>query len=233
MSGQLILVPTPISDEWPLETTALELIKKDCLDQEVIICVEEHKVARGRWLKWGLPRECIERFVLFNEHTQDKIQPQLLRELKLGKRIFLLSDCGLPAFCDPGQKLVDACHRHHIKVSSTPFPNSVALALALSGFSHQSFIFCGFAPLKDPERGEWLKKYLRSPETLILMDTPYRLHRLLKELEGLNCVREIFLGLDLNSSQELLLRSKVGELLKKITAADKREFVMVVGSQAG
>ena len=157
MSG-LILVPTPIHDELPLEPVALKMLQEDCLKEDVILLVEEHKIGRQRWLRWGLPREAIEKFILFNEHSQEKLQSELIKSMKQQKKIYLLSDCGLPAFCDPGQLLVDACHKNKVKVTSTPFPNSIALALALSGFSHSSFVFSGFVPVKQPDRGVWMKK---------------------------------------------------------------------------
>jgi 16S rRNA (cytidine1402-2'-O)-methyltransferase len=69
--SELILVPTPLTDELPLETVALEILRRDCLKSDVILLVEEHKVARNRWLKWGLPREAIEKFELYNEHTSE------------------------------------------------------------------------------------------------------------------------------------------------------------------
>src|SRR4051812_39004002 len=107
MMGQLILVPTPIQEDHPLESVAKDLLLADALKESVLILVEEHKIGRQRWLKWGLPREAIEKFILFNEHTQEKIQSEIIKEIKGGKRAYLLSDCGLPAFCDPGQMLVD------------------------------------------------------------------------------------------------------------------------------
>lgn len=232
MMGELVLVPTPIQEDHPLETVAHERLQSDALKENIIICVEEHKVGRQRWLKWGLPREAIDKFVLFNEHTQEKIQGELIRELKSGKTIYLLSDCGLPAFCDPGQLLVDACHRNKIRVTATPYPNSISLALALSGFSHQSFIFSGFIPIKEPERSDWMKKELKRPETLIWMETPYRLKKLLEELDKSKLEREIFLGCDLGGSQELLLRGSASVLLKKLEGQDKREFVLIIAPKA-
>ena len=61
----LILIPTPLQDDHPLEPIALEKLKADCLDENTILLVEEHKVGRQRWLKWGLPREAIEKFQLY------------------------------------------------------------------------------------------------------------------------------------------------------------------------
>jgi len=226
--SKLILVPTPIQESHPLETTALELLKGDALKENVLILVEEHKVARQRWLKWGLPREAIEKFILFNEHTQEKIQKEIIAEIKSGKTVYLLSDCGLPAFCDPGQALVDAAHTHKIKVTSTPFPNSIALAIALSGFSHKSFIFSGFVPVKEPERLNWMKKELKRPETLIWMETPYRLVKLLEEMDSIIANRLIFLGCDLGAPNEQLMRGRPLDLIKSIGENTKREFVMVI-----
>ena len=98
--SELILVPTPIQEELPLEPVAQARLLEDALKPDVMILVEEHKIGRQRWLKWGLPREAIEKFVLFNEHTQEKIQSDIIKELSNGKRVYLLSDCGLPAFED-------------------------------------------------------------------------------------------------------------------------------------
>ena len=225
---QLILVPTPIQDDHPLESMAREKLLADAMKEDVLILVEEHKIGRQRWLKWGLPREAIEKFILFNEHTQEKIQNDILKEITSGKTAYLLSDCGLPAFCDPGQKLVDACHKQGLKVTATPFPNSIALALALSGFSHQSFVFSGFIPVKEPERSAWVKKELSRRETQIWMETPYRLKKLLEELEKTKMTREVFLGCDLGGSNELLIRGPLSHVLKKVGENDKREFVLII-----
>lgn len=228
---ELILVPTPIQDDTPLEGVAKEKLLADCLKDDVLILVEEHKVARRKWLLWGLPREAIEKFILFNEHTQEKLRGEILSELKSGKTAYLMSDGGLPAFCDPGQRLVDACHKQRIKVTATPFPNSIALAISLSGFPHDQFVFSGFVPVKEPDRQNWIKKELRRPETMVWMETPYRLQKILEELKSLSLAREIFLAMDLGGETELLLRGEVGALLGSLKGPTKREFVLVISPQ--
>jgi 16S rRNA (cytidine1402-2'-O)-methyltransferase len=215
MNG-LILVPTPIQEDHPLETVAKELLLADCMKEDVLVLV---------------PREAIEKFILFNEHSQEKIQNDIIKELKNNKKVYLLSDCGLPAFCDPGQLLVDACHRQKIKVTATPYPNSISLAVALSGFSHSRFIFSGFVPVKEPERTDWMKKEFKSPETLIWMETPYRLKKLLEEMGKLALDREIFLGCDLGGKDEALFRGSVQSVLKSVGEQDKREFVLVIATR--
>ncbi len=229
MSGVLTLVPTPIDNESQLSVEAKKILLQAVKNEDLIL-VEEPKAARRRWLKYGLPREAIESFVYYNEHTRQSQIPDLLKLLGQGKNLFLMSDCGLPAFCDPGQMLVDKCHEKGIKVSSTPFCNSVVLAMALSGFSHQRFVFEGFIPVRHKERTLALKRILKSSDISVLMDTPYRLEKLLQELKDLNCSKKVFLAMDLNKAEETLIRGSLTHILKNLKDF-KREFILILGPQ--
>jgi len=227
----LTLIPTPLQDDLPLETIALEKLKLRSLDEKTILLVEEHKVARNRWLRWGLPREAIEKFILYNEHTQVSLIPDIIKKLKSGSQAFLMSDCGLPAFCDPGQKLVEACHLAQLPVTATPFPNSISLALALSGFESSTFEFSGFIPHKSPEREQWLKAHLKKTTLQIWMDTPYRLKKLLAELEALKIEREICFALNLGAKDEMIVRGKWPRVFQKLQAIEKAEFILLIASR--
>ncbi|MGZ3788529.1 MAG: SAM-dependent methyltransferase [Bacteriovorax sp.] len=229
-SGTLTLIPTPLSEEGVLEPVAFALLKKAALTEmdSSLFAIEDLKPGRRRWLHFGLPREAVESFVLYNEHTAEVVSKELLQELKRGKNVFLMSDGGLPAFYDPGIELVRMCHQHHIKVTSTPFCNSVVLALALSGFSHKKFWFEGFLPLDSGERALVIKKLIQAKHTSILMDTPYRLKRVLEEMrEAWNGHKKLFLAMDLNSESEELLLGGPSELLSSI-GDFKREFILVL-----
>lgn len=230
----LTLIPTPLDDQAMLEPEALTLLKNVALDEQVLLLVEEHKVARNKWLKWGLPRESIERFVLFNEHSAEKLESELVKEFKNGKRAVLMSDGGLPAFCDPGQKLIDRLHREGLTVTCTPFANSVALAIALCGFEHRQFVFQGFLPQKDPSRSVALKNVWGERRTQVLMETPYRRQKFLEELRETRpqnqINRNVFIALELGRSTECLYRGTVEHLLGKTRELDKLEFVLVIDS---
>ena len=233
-SGILTLIPTPLSETGVLEPVAFELLTKAALPEErnnSIFVIEDLKPGRRRWLQFKLPRECVDSFVLYNEHTASVVAFELLGFLQSGKNVFLMSDGGLPAFYDPGVELVKLCHQNHIRVTSTPFCNSVVLALALSGFNHKKFWFEGFLPLDGTERINVIKKLLSEKHTSILMDTPYRLKRVLEELVeswGSNTTsKKIFVALDLNSETEELRLGSPRELLSSIKDF-KREFVLVI-----
>jgi len=225
--GKLILVPTPIDDESPLELVAKGLLEQAVINRD-IICVEDEKPGRRRWLRFGLDREAIKDFVLYNEHTHKTEAINLLKAMKKGKTVYLMSDCGLPAFCDPGQNLVEMCHNSGITVTSTPFANSISLAVALSGFPHNRFVFEGFIPIKSELRMKEMKRIMNSKAMSILMDTPYRMTRILEEMAKFNSSREIFIGIELNGAEETLLRGTVESVLEKVRD-QKKEYVIVVG----
>ncbi|MCT4641322.1 MAG: hypothetical protein N4A33_03425 [Bacteriovoracaceae bacterium] len=223
----LILVPTPIDDTSELPVSTVEFIKNK-INEGALICVEEVKEGRRRWLRFGLPREAIEDFILYNEHTRDKLNEQLISSLKKKKDILLMSDCGLPAFCDPGASLVDLCHQRNIKVTSTPFYNSIALSIALSGYDHSRFIFEGFVPVKTEARMSFLKRVLKQNDVSVIMDTPYRMKSLLEDMNKVNPDRLICLLINLNKEDEYIIRDSVKSVNKKIEKA-KKEFIIVIG----
>jgi 16S rRNA (cytidine1402-2'-O)-methyltransferase len=231
--GTLTLIPTPISEKGELDQQSFQILSEAVtknLENSVFV-VEDAKPGRQRWIHFKLPREVIDLFVLYNEHTKQTALNSLLGELKLGKNVYLMSDGGLPAFCDPGRELVYACHKNQIRVTSAPFFNSVILALALSGLPHERFIFEGFLPKDSSERTKVLKQVLTRTETSILMDTPYRLKRLLEEFRDVwgasKHKKEIFLALSLGEESETLLLGNPDHLLQKLVEL-KQEFVMVV-----
>jgi 16S rRNA (cytidine1402-2'-O)-methyltransferase len=231
--GKLVLVPTPISESGSLEPVAFEMLNKAATTHidNSIFAIEDLKPGRKRWLEFGLPRSVVEHFVLYNEHTAEKISHELLDKLKQGYTVYLMSDGGLPAFYDPGIELVRLCHQNNIKVTSTPFCNSIALAVALSGFNHKKFWFEGFLPLDKDERKNVLEKCFGNQHMSIIMDTPYRLKRLLEEIaevskDGRN-KKKLFLAMDLNSTSEELLIGHALELIARIKDF-KREFILLI-----
>jgi 16S rRNA (cytidine1402-2'-O)-methyltransferase len=223
--GKLILVPTPIDEISKLNPESFSLLLQESMKDETVIVVEDLKPARKRWLNFGLPREAIEKFVQLNEHNFKASTDELIKALKQGKNVYIMSDGGLPAFCDPGRELVYQCHKNKIKVTSMPFFNSVILALALSGLNHQEFHFQGFLPLDTDQRKKIFQSFVNNKVTTIVMDTPYRLKRLLEELSFIK--KEIFLALDLNAPTEELLLMPANDILLKLNDF-KREFVLII-----
>jgi 16S rRNA (cytidine1402-2'-O)-methyltransferase len=224
--GKLILVPTPIDDQNLLDTKAKETILRACENPQNIFCVEEEREGRRRWLRFGLPREKVQDLLCYNEHTAENLNSDLIKKLKAGSDVYLMSDAGLPAFCDPGQELVNLCHENKIAVDATPFSNSLLLAIMLSGFKAEPFYFQGFLPKEDAPRLQTLKELLSKKHLVAMMETPYRYKKLLSELMSLNCSRLVFIGIDLNMESQLLYRGP----LKSAPAEIKAPFILLLAN---
>ena len=227
-SGTLTLIPTPIALDLPLEPVALQLLLTATQNhpEQSVFVVEDPKPGRTLWLRSGLPREFVENFSYLNEHNAKESTQKLLQELRAGKNVFLMSDGGLPAFCDPGTELVDYCHREKIALKLTPFPHSVGGALALSGYQLNRYHFFGFLPKEVNDRKNAWREILSFKEPKVIMDTAYRLKRAVEEAQEAN-VREIFLCADLNGPSEIIFRGSPKELLSRENLA-KLPFIMII-----
>lgn len=225
-SGVLTLIPTPLNPEHPIHSSNLEIIKES-LDCNSLILIEDAKATRKRWTtSWGLDRCHISSLIEFNEHTQDSLLSEVLNKLKSGANVLLLSDEGLPAFCDPGTELVNQCHQRNIKVTAGIFENSLILALALSGFDSRSFIFSGFPPRDKEKRKLFFNRFVSEKKCAALMDTAYRLERVLSEIDELDPNGIYCVASELNRPGELVLRGKP-KVLRKSFAGSKKDFILV------
>lgn len=225
--GILTLIPTPIAPNLTLEPYAFALLKEACEHdaEKSVIVVEDPKPGRTLWLRSGLSRDWVEKFFYLNEHNAKESTLTLFKLLKSGKNVFLMSDGGLPAFCDPGTELVDLCHKENIAVKMTPFPHSVGAALALSGYPVNRYQFFGFLPKEQSDRQKVWKEMISAKGPKVFMDTAYRLKRSLEEADE-NQVREVFVAADLNGEKELIFRGKPKVLLNRENL-EKLPFVMI------
>lgn len=214
----LTLVSTPIGHPKDISLRALEFLKA----ADVIVGEEE------RELQKFLKINSIEakRTELLNEHSDQK-QVENLTKLCKELKVALISDCGTPAFCDPGADLVQRCHQQKISVTAIPGASSVMMALSLCGFEIKQFVFAGFPPQKSEERQIFLKELSRENRTTVLMDTPYRLSKLVGELSDLMPERQAFLGCDLTQRSEKLFLARLQDLQTQVNEL-KAEFILIL-----
>jgi 16S rRNA (cytidine1402-2'-O)-methyltransferase len=110
----------------------------------------------------------------------------LIRILKSGENVGILSEAGCPGIADPGSVLVALAHEHGIRVAPLVGPSSILLTLIGSGFNGQQFAFHGYLPKDQKERVRKLKdleaKVRRTGETQLFMDTPFRNMHVLEDL---------------------------------------------------
>ena len=85
------------------------------------------------------------------------LQCQVIRELKGGSAMALVSDAGMPAINDPGAQLIAAAVEEGVAVVPVPGPSATLAALVASGLPTASFTFCGFAESKGGARRQQLE----------------------------------------------------------------------------
>jgi 16S rRNA (cytidine1402-2'-O)-methyltransferase len=111
-----------------------------------------------------------------------------------------------------------------------PVPGASALMalISVSPLSMDRFYFEGFLPRKTEQRVPELRALVKMNVPIILMDTPYRLEKLLLETKqafGKN--RLITLAMDLTLESEKILHGTVTEVLDQIKNR-KSEFMLII-----
>jgi 16S rRNA (cytidine1402-2'-O)-methyltransferase len=110
----------------------------------------------------------------------------LLAPALQGHDMGLVSEAGMPAIADPGSSVVRAAHDLGIAVVPLTGPVSLLLALAASGLNGQAFAFVGYLPQDGVARAQRIRELeslaLRTGQTQLFIETPYRNAALLKAL---------------------------------------------------
>ncbi|MEQ1875133.1 MAG: SAM-dependent methyltransferase [Bdellovibrionia bacterium] len=214
----LFIVSTPIGNPKDLTARAADVLKQ-C---ETVIGEERSEVSK--LLKsLGLQGKRLE---LLNEHSREEDLNDLL-EFCREEDVALVSDCGTPGFCDPGAALVRACRAEGITVVPVPGASSLMALLAVSGLQLREFVFSGFLPANTEERKSAVARLEKESRAIFIMDTPYRLSKLLAELGSRMPKRRALLGLDLTQESEEIREGTLADLAAKYPAK-KAEFVLLI-----
>jgi 16S rRNA (cytidine1402-2'-O)-methyltransferase len=222
MSGTLVLVGTPIGHPDDISLRAVAALR----EADIIAC-EEAPIARRLLSRHGITKDVIE----VNEHTEMEAAVEVLADLRAGRTVALISDCGMPVFADPGTMLVSAALDAGIAVDVVPGPDSLTAALAVSGFDAHRFLFYGFLSPKKSLRREELMKLRGVDMPMIFLDAPYRLAQVLEDLcAQLGPARNACVACDLTLPSQLVARGTLDVLHNRFAAeGKKREFVIIVG----
>jgi len=222
MPGTLYLVATPIGNLEDMTLRAVRVLK----ESDVVVC-EERKEG-GRLLRhFGIEEKVVESL---NEHNEAAASDIILQKLKEGKSVSLVSDAGTPVFADPGLVLVQKAIQSNIRIVPLPGASSVLPALIVSGFPIERFLYQGFLSPKRNRRITELQQLKKDPRTIVLLDTPYRLTQLVRDIaEVIGTSRRVCVAFDLTLPTEEIFRGTAPELLKEFLKKGKKgEFVVVL-----
>lgn len=220
---KLYLVPTPIGN---LEDITLRAIK---VLQSVHGIVAEDTRTSGQLLKHlGIQKPLF----AHHAHNEHHSAAGLVKLLKEGKSLALVSDAGTPAISDPGFLLVRACLQAGIAVECLPGPTAFVPALVNSGLPSDRFTFEGFLPQKKGRQTR-LKELATEPRTMVFYESPHRLLKTLEQFaEYFGPQRPAAVCRELTKIYEETIRGTLAEVLAHYQANQqtvKGEIVLLVG----
>jgi 16S rRNA (cytidine1402-2'-O)-methyltransferase len=221
---QLFVVPTPIGN---LEDITLRAIR--VLKEADLILAEDTRVT-SRLLQHLQISKPLQSYHAFNEH---QILNHVVKRIKDGETIALVSDAGTPAISDPGFLLVRECLRNDIKIECLPGPTAFVPALVKSGLPCDTFVFEGFLPHKKGRQTR-LKILAEEPRTMILYESPMRILKTLEQLqEYMGPERQVSVSRELSKMFEETINGTLEDVIRTITMRKelKGEIVLVVAGK--
>jgi len=218
--GTLYLVATPIGNLEDITLRALRVLR------ECDVVAAEDTRRTGQLLKhFEISRPLLSYFQ-FNEARRSE---EIIQRLRRGEKVALVTDAGSPGISDPGGRVVTAAIAAGLRVEPVPGPCALVAALTASGLATDEFHFIGFLPHKSGQRRNQLEALKSFAGTLVLYESPYRVEKLLGELNAVFPKRTVVLARELTKKFEEFLRGRPAALLAAARQRSlKGEFVVLV-----
>lgn len=224
MTGKLFIIATPIGNLKDITFRAVETLKTVGL-----IACEDTRHTKKLLSHYGINTPTTSYF----EYNKIQKGEYLLKLLKEGRDIALVSDSGTPGISDPGFNIIRLAIENSIPVTVIPGPSAIIAGLVLSGMPTDSFVFKGFLSQKPGKRRKELEILSQERRTIILYESPHRLLKVLKDILDVMGDRDISIMRELTKVFEETLRLNVSESIAYFTKNPPRgEFVITIKGQS-
>jgi 16S rRNA (cytidine1402-2'-O)-methyltransferase len=215
--GRLVVCPTPIGN---LEDVTLRVLA--ALRSADVVACEDTRRTRVLLDRYGVRAP----LVAYHEHNEAARAKDLVKRMRDGAVVALVSDAGMPLVSDPGFVLVRDCVAAGLEVEVLPGPSAVLTALVASGLPSDRWRFAGFLPRKRAA----LEATFRAPETLVAFESPRRVGASLQALAALDPERPVAVCRELTKVHEEVVRGTAASLSERYAAETPRgEIVLVIG----
>lgn len=225
-AGRLVLVGTPIGNLEDLSPRA----KRALAQADAIFC-EDTRVTAKLASRFGLSAP---RISCPAPRERSRVG-DLLERLRRGETVALVSDAGMPALSDPGERLVEAAAAAGFAVEVVPGPSAPSAALAVSGLPAVPHFFAGFLPARSGERRRALDALRHRPETLVWFEAPHRLLDSLADAADVLGPRRASVARELTKLHEEVVRGtlpEVAEVFRSRGSGRGEVTVVVEGENA-
>ena len=219
-ANRLWIVATPLGNPGDLSPRAREVLAS----ADLVLAEDTRRTAR-------LLRECgleVRRLLSFHDHNETERQEGVLRLLREGQNVALVSDAGTPLLADPGYRLVRACRKEGLAVSPLPGPSAPVTALSAAGIPPLPHSFLGFLPRDAAGRDALFSAFAHVPGALIFFERKDRLKESLAQAARILGPRELAVCRELTKEHEEFI---VGRLEESDQLPDELlgEITVVVG----
>jgi len=219
-TNSLYIVSTPIGNLDDVTFRALETLK----NSDIVLCEDTR-----RSLKLLTHFKIKKKLIPYHKFNEKKQVSNIIKYIKEGKILSLISDAGTPLLSDPGRILINQCIENEIKVVPIPGASSITTAMSVSGFKDQ-FIFYGFLPKTENE----LKKTLASLSTNLFSQVFFipaiKINFYLKFLKEYYSGRKIFIAKELTKIHETFFRNNIDDL-KTFNYKVKGELTVIISEK--
>ena len=218
--GTLSIVATPIGNLEDITLRALRTLK-EC----DVIYAEDTRVISKLLARYEIKKP-LQRL---DAATEIKKADEIIVRLGAGERIVFVSDAGTPGISDPGARLVARVREQlpEAIIEAIPGASALTATLSIAGMDTATFTFLGFLPHKKG-RQTALKEIMTSEIPVVLYESPHRIEKLLKELEG---VSRVTIARELTKIHEEVVSGTPGEVLAHFAEHPdtiRGEFVVIV-----
>lgn len=219
MAGTLYLVSTPIGNLEDITHRAVRLLG----EVDVIAC-EDTRHTQKLLNHYGIHTKTIS----YHDHNERERAAELLKQLKLGSDVAIVSDAGTPGISDPGFRLARLAIESEVRVVPVPGASALITALVASGLPTDEFFFGGFLPARSGARRARLSELRLIPATLIFYEGPHRIAATLKDARDILGEREAVVARELTKVYEEIARGRLSELGTRFSSAQSARGEMVL-----
>ena len=213
----LYVVSTPIGNLLDISQRAIETLRKS----DFILC-EDTRVSKILLTKFEIKSNLIS----YHKFNEKKNLNKIIKLLKSGSIISLISDAGTPSISDPGCVLINECLKEGINVSPIPGPSAVSSAVSVSGFSDK-FYFYGFLPEKNKLLNNDLQTLSKLDCSIVFFVSSKKFNKTIPILKKYFSGRKILICREMTKFYEEFLREKIDNL-KMLESGLKGELTIVI-----
>ena len=226
ISGTLFVLATPIGNLGDMTFRCIETLK--AVD---IIASEDTRTAKKLLNHFNINPPVL---LSYEEHNEEPRSDEIIRHLKSGKSVALISEGGTPLISDPGYRIVTKVVSEGIKIVPVPGVSAVTAALSVSGCGTDRFSFLGFLPRKAEERLKFIAKMSRYDHTIVVFESPHRIEAALTDFNETLSDRLIVLCRELTKIHEEFIRGTAEEILNIIKEKGglKGEITLIIAKPA-